>query len=248
MRRLSGFNDMGGPLAMQQLCPHGTGQSKYSLSFSAASSEKVTVSASTSYGASASGCTVAAWVKLGTLTGTFEIVLEELSTDNGHTNKGIRFAGNSTAPTVLFGSGGSEHSVTAAASIGTGTWAHVAGTFDGSTITCYVNGVASGTPLSVSGTQEASTSAVGIAYRVSSNNLFLNGQLDDVGIWLTALTPTQIAGLAAGTTNPANLSPAALWRFEEGSGTSTADSSGNGNTGTLVNSPTWSTDVPSQLM
>ena len=37
------------------------------------------------------------------------------------------------------------------------------------------------------------------------------------------------------------------WRMEEGSGTSIADSSGNGNTGTMVNFPTdgteWSSNV-----
>jgi hypothetical protein len=34
------------------------------------------------------------------------------------------------------------------------------------------------------------------------------------------------------------------WPFEEGTGSTTADSSGNGNNGTLVNSPAWSTSVP----
>ena len=32
-----------------------------------------------------------------------------------------------------------------------------------------------------------------------------------------------------------------LWRFDEGSGTTSADSSGNGNTATLFNSPSWAT-------
>ncbi|OGS45385.1 MAG: hypothetical protein A2539_10540 [Elusimicrobia bacterium RIFOXYD2_FULL_34_15] len=42
---------------------------------------------------------------------------------------------------------------------------------------------------------------------------------------------------------PASLNAAlvAEWKFEEGSGTTTADSSGNNNTGTLTNSPTWVT-------
>jgi hypothetical protein len=31
------------------------------------------------------------------------------------------------------------------------------------------------------------------------------------------------------------------WKFDDGSGTSAVDSSGNGNTGTLVNSPAWTT-------
>jgi hypothetical protein len=34
-----------------------------------------------------------------------------------------------------------------------------------------------------------------------------------------------------------------FWRFEEGTGTSTADSSGTGNAGTLVNGPAWQTEA-----
>ncbi len=37
----------------------------------------------------------------------------------------------------------------------------------------------------------------------------------------------------------ATTAPVGWWKFDEGSGTSTADSSGNGTTGTLTNSPTW---------
>ncbi|WP_314584853.1 LamG-like jellyroll fold domain-containing protein [Paenibacillus terrigena] len=39
------------------------------------------------------------------------------------------------------------------------------------------------------------------------------------------------------TVKPAEL--VAHWKFDEGSGTTAGDSSGNGNTGTLVNNPTW---------
>ncbi len=42
-------------------------------------------------------------------------------------------------------------------------------------------------------------------------------------------------------TTPAGPSPIAAYSFSEGTGTTTADSSGNGITGTLVNSPVWST-------
>jgi len=37
------------------------------------------------------------------------------------------------------------------------------------------------------------------------------------------------------------LKPVASWSFDEGSGTTAYDSSGNGNNGTLVNGPTWTT-------
>jgi len=38
-----------------------------------------------------------------------------------------------------------------------------------------------------------------------------------------------------------SLTPVAWWKFDEGSGTIASDSSGNGNTGTLINGPTWTT-------
>jgi hypothetical protein len=49
---------------------------------------------------------------------------------------------------------------------------------------------------------------------------------------------------------PTNVPPymAAWWKFDEGSGTITADSSGNGNDGTLVNNPTWVTGVFSNAL
>ena len=42
---------------------------------------------------------------------------------------------------------------------------------------------------------------------------------------------------ASFTVAPSNL--VAYWKFDEGSGTTAADSSGNGNTGTLINGPLW---------
>lgn len=50
----------------------------------------------------------------------------------------------------------------------------------------------------------------------------------------------------SGGTSPTDLGPTGgnlvgWWKFDEGSGTTTADSSGNGNDGTLVNSPAWAT-------
>jgi len=71
--------------------------------------------------------------------------------------------------------------------------------------------------------------------------------LDDCGIWSSALSGATIAGLAAGSTDPSTTSPVHLWRMEEGTGTTTADASGNSNTGTLSGGVTWSSSVPSAL-
>jgi hypothetical protein len=48
----------------------------------------------------------------------------------------------------------------------------------------------------------------------------------------------------APATPPPSLSLNARWTFEEGSGTTTVDSSGWGNTGALINGPTWTTLTP----
>ena len=56
-----------------------------------------------------------------------------------------------------------------------------------------------------------------------------------------------IAGLilaVSGTAGATIIEGQGVWLFDEGSGLTTADSSGNGNTGTLTNGPTWSIDTP----
>ena len=69
--------------------------------------------------------------------------------------------------------------------------------------------------------------------------------LDEVRIYAKALPPNLIAAHSAsdysqdstGCSGSCDLRGA--WHFDEGSGTTAIDSSGNGNTGTLINNPTW---------
>lgn len=73
------------------------------------------------------------------------------------------------------------------------------------------------------------------------------GKVAESALFSSILSGANIAGIAAGTTDPLSLSPLALWRFTEDAGTSVGDSSGNGYTGTLSGGATWSTDKPSEL-
>ena len=85
---------------------------------------------------------------------------------------------------------------------------------------------------------------------------YIAGNIDEVAIWDTNLSSADITAIYNSGV-PNNLMSSAsydtdrtgnlvgYWRFEEGTGTSVADSSDNSNTGTLVNTPTWDTDVPS---
>ena len=77
-----------------------------------------------------------------------------------------------------------------------------------------------------------------------AGTLTFMGNIDEVAAWDTnTINPIDIYN--GGTpTDLTSLSPIAWYRFEEGSGTTAIDSGTGGNNGTLENSPTYSTDVP----
>ncbi len=120
-------------------------------------------------------------------------------------------------------------------------------TYDGTTVTAYLNGTSIGTNTTVSGNIAYSSNNVNIG--ADNDGLeYFPGSIDEVHIYNKALSAADIsqqynggAGLYGILPDP-NLSGATLiggWHFDEGSGTSVTDYSGNGHTGTLVNSPTW---------
>jgi len=77
-------------------------------------------------------------------------------------------------------------------------------------------------------------SSLPIALAMSNDNSFLS--------WLKSLfLGHKITGAAIVTSPPAGT--VGLWYFDENTGTTATDSSGNGNTGTLVNGPTWTAGI-----
>lgn len=122
------------------------------------------------------------------------------------------------------------------------TWYHVAATYDGAAMKIYINGV-----LDVSKSQTGSVSSngafnVGYLYNTSRN---FNGKVDEVRVWKRALSQTEISQNMCNVSVPAT-SLAAYWKFNEGSGSSVQDTSGNGVTLTLtgVDASNWGTDIP----
>jgi hypothetical protein len=89
----------------------------------------------------------------------------------------------------------------------------------------YVNGVQSGSSAQNAGTPATGTAtgAIGGDWSGGSN---YNGTIDDVRVYNRALSASDVTALY-------NTGGAAV--------TTALDSSGNGNTGTLVNAPTWTT-------
>ena len=142
----------------------------------------------------------------------------------------------------------------------TGVWYHVVGTYDGrggtnahEGIKLYVNNVLETNYNALTaGTYVAMHNNTGsngdIAIGAWRNDSFTDGKIDEVAIYSTELTSTQVSNIYNSGT-PTDLSSdsnlVGYWRFEENTGTSIADSSTNSNTATLTNGPTFSTERPS---
>lgn len=119
-----------------------------------------------------------------------------------------------------------------------GLWHHAAMSIDAAGGRLYLDGVLKSS-LPWTGTAGPVTTTLPVSLAIYQGSGFWNGQLDDVSIWNTSLNTAQIQ---AAMNHPLSGTEAGLigyWRLDEGSGTTTADVSSHGNTGTLVNGPAW---------
>lgn len=127
-----------------------------------------------------------------------------------------------------------------------GTWYHVAGTFDGTTMRLYLNGVLDG---SFSAAGSAVANSVLSFGRNYEDARILNGAIDEVRVWNRVLTAAEIlANRCQVPTAPTGLQ--GLWRFDEGTGTTAADQSSNARNVTLTNvvNTDWTTATPTQCV
>ncbi|HXB10617.1 MAG TPA: LamG domain-containing protein, partial [Bacteroidia bacterium] len=125
-----------------------------------------------------------------------------------------------------------------------GVWYHVAGVYDGSFIYLYVNGVME--------TKTAQTGNINNfqgnynldfgqwAYNGNAYRRF-NGDIDEVTIWNTALTQTQIRTNMCQSIKGTEAGLIGYWRMNETSGNSVYDKTSNNRTGTAANTKiVWS--------
>jgi len=118
-------------------------------------------------------------------------------------------------------------------------WHHVVGVIDRDQkkVFIYVDGQLQGNHdlNSALGSLSGSTAMhFGLKGTADSATNALNGTLDETRIYNRALKPDEVEKLYRFAPGPVG-----YWKMDEGSGTSTADSSGNGYTATIVNSPSW---------
>ena len=132
--------------------------------------------------------------------------------------------------------------------ISAGVWYHAAFVFTGSAITVYYNGNASPT-VSMAGVLDNVTRNVDIGSAGGASE-FMNGKIDEVGIWTSALSASDITAIynSGVPADISSYSPVLYYRMGDndgGTGTTITDQGSGGNDGTLNNGPTFSTDIPS---
>lgn len=126
------------------------------------------------------------------------------------------------------------------------TWTHVAGTFDGNELKCYVNGNLEGT-LSFIGTIAPSTAyplALGrLADPVYGPDRYFDGVMDEVRIWNRALSQAELQAGMNNHIDPTTVTGlVSYWRMNEGANSTLYDVAGTNNGGLI--SCTWSSWVP----
>ncbi len=174
---------------------------------------------------------IEAWVYL-EANGTYQSIVSKL--EHSGSREGYELLINNTSQ-IMFSVGNNWSdwsSATSSTTLSINTWYHIAGTYDGSTIRIYINGVEDGNASYTNGITN-SIYALNLARRPNGSQYF-TGKLDEVKIWSDARTSTEIQNnMNTDVTGQSNL--VAYYKMSDGTGTSLTDNSGNGNTGTLTN-------------
>jgi hypothetical protein len=122
------------------------------------------------------------------------------------------------------------------------TWSHVAVTLSGTTGTLYVNGqpVATNTNMPITPADLGDTNQNWIGHSQFIADPYLAATVDDFQIYDHALTAAEVTALASGQPGAGNV---ADYKFDEASGATALDSSGNGRNGTITGVGNFSTPL-----
>ncbi|MEI6750772.1 MAG: LamG-like jellyroll fold domain-containing protein, partial [Bacteroidota bacterium] len=166
--------------------------------------------------------TVEAWIKATALTGT--IVSKEGSASQGYA---IR-CGSGGKLSFVIGTGSSWPEVISTQALPLNQWTHVAGVYNGSIMSVYINGVLSGTQ-SVSTSIGISSQPLYIGGSSAFSGRLFPGSIDEVCVWNVARTASQINTDMYNPLATIQTSLVGYWQFNEASGTTIEDAVGLGN-------------------
>ena len=163
-----------------------------------------------------------------------------LSQWDGGQNQRAYVLAISTDGTVMFmlspsGQGGGSLELYSTTAIDTNKWSHIAVTSDGDSVRIYINGAEDVTSAAPAGGIHVPTTDLFIGdwgwNGAADGSEQYNGLMDEVALYNYALDADTIS--AHYNAKPAEPKIVARWSFDEGSGTTAADISGNGKDGLL---------------
>ncbi len=176
-----------------------------------------------------SALTLEAWVKPSALPAWAKIINKDYRADGSWTGPYITYELTASEdwsgkPFFALTTGSGAYSrVVSSDALSTGNWYHVVGTYDGSQMKIYVNGVLKGS-ISKSGNIDyyAATSDPVIGTRSPyTPGEFFNGMIDEARIYNRALSESEVSSRFNGLDVRKGL--VAEWRFDEGSGATASD-------------------------
>ncbi len=198
-----------------------------------------------------SAISISAWIKASTVSGTDQIVAK-FGTGGGDRQYALELDGGILGMFIRKSDDSNWVSAVDTVAVSTGSWYHAVGTFDGSYVRVYKNGILVGTSTQYTGTINSGTGQPVHTGGFSGN--YFDGIIDEARIYNRALSATEILEHFRGKYTD-NSGTVGLWHFDENTGYTAYDSSSNGNNGTLgdgvctagtcpawVNyAPTWTT-------
>ncbi|MCB0734433.1 MAG: T9SS type A sorting domain-containing protein [Flavobacteriales bacterium] len=164
----------------------------------------------------------------------------------GSGNQGyvLRCGDNGKLSFNICNSSGSWIEAISPALMSTGKWYHVAGTFDGDTISVYINGQRVGTQLYSGSITPSSGLNPRIGDLAYNGGRYFDGKIDEVRVWSIDLEEKAIQDYMCRKvtkSHPNFNNLAGYWKLDEGTGTSAKDETGNATKNGLANTPTWVT-------
>ncbi len=211
-----------------------TGKTGGALSFDG-SNDSVYVANSSSLNTATTGLTVSAWVYRNANQQGFVSVLSRQQGNSYYERFYLGFENGNYRWLVNTTSGYSDFTLGGAAPLG--QWLHLVGTFDGTDVKLYVNGALQfSSPHSGTLPTDTTGLTIGANYNDAAHTAqeVFNGKIDEVNVYAQALTAQDVSALSQTKSGPI-----VSLALDEGSGTTAADSSGNGNSGTLQNGASW---------
>jgi len=219
------------------------------LDFVAASEEHVEIGDVAPLNITGSAITVAAWVKIASTTAEKKVIAKWSDSAGAFSYLlGIAGAGNDNAQFVV--NTGSNGVATGTTSLSVGVWHHLVGTYDGTTVRVYVDGVEEGT-ASLTGNISSNTAPVriGVGSGATSEQP-MDGAVDDPRIYDRVLSAEEIATIFASNGHDVIVDALQAWFtfMEKGpgataSGADVKDIGPNSLATTSVNTPTYSEGV-----